>query len=336
MAKKDIPNEVLEFIYENIKTYEELKILIFLFRNWHKDYLPKDIVYQMNINIDLINHSLNNLYLSNLILRTTRGLDFYYYYNPSNKNNEIINSVLNKIYDKKKIELLVLILSNPNIYRTKEDIVVMNLPQKLITKLINEYTNDDLSIDDFEFDKFFTGHIHDISDIHWTPIKVAIKASNLLTESSETKILDIGSGVGKFCVIGALTTNAHYTGVEYRKSLSEIAKKVVNKFNLKNVEILNSNIMDIDFYKFDSFYFYNSFFENIFNESFEDNIRIDNSVELSPELYKKYTEYLFNKLNELNSGTKIVTYCGLNKQIPKSYRLEYVDPVYDLKLWIKN
>ena len=39
--------------------------------------------------------------------------------------------------------------------------------------------------------------------MHWSPLIVAYRAANSLTNKSNAKILDIGSGSGKFCLAAA-------------------------------------------------------------------------------------------------------------------------------------
>jgi hypothetical protein len=71
-------------------------------------------------------------------------------------------------------------------------------------------------IRDRDFDSLFPDMYQEISDTHWTPVEIARRAAQLLVADSSTRVLDVGSGIGKFCLIGALTTSAHFVGVEQR------------------------------------------------------------------------------------------------------------------------
>ena len=42
--------------------------------------------------------------------------------------------------------------------------------------------------------------------MHWTPVHVARRAAQFLVTGPETRVLDVGSGPGKFCLVGALAT----------------------------------------------------------------------------------------------------------------------------------
>ena len=82
----------------------------------------------------------------------------------------------------------------------------------------------------------------------------------------------------------------------------------------------------------DAFYFFNSFGENIADVW----PKIDSFSDLSTTNYKKYTNYVYQQFDKLDSGTRIVTHCGDDNQIPDSYILKesYFDG--DLKLWVKK
>jgi hypothetical protein len=187
-------------------------------------------------------------------------------------------------------------------------------------------------VDDRSFDKYvYSEEIQEVSLIHWTPLPIAIKASSLLVQNTEDKVLDIGSGVGKFCAVGALHTNAIFHGVEQRESLVLISKKLKKDFNLTNVNFIHANINQITFSNYNSFYFFNSFEENIYPDSC-----IDDSISLSFSKYLEYTIYVRNEFTKLPLNTRIVTYCTGYEVIPKGYIAEYLDSTFDLILWVKR
>ena len=114
------------------------------------------------------------------------------------------------------------------------------------------------------FNSLYPKPIQEVAEKHWTPLEVAKKAAAFLATSPDVKILDIGSGSGKFCL-----TAAHYHpltffyGIEQRANLVELSTDLAVKLQLANVSFICNNITNIDFGKFDHFYFYNSFYENI-------------------------------------------------------------------------
>src|SRR5437867_10873273 len=141
---------------------------------------------------------------------------------------------------------------------------------------------------DSAFNELYPESIQQMARRHWTPLQVAKKASAFLRTKPGDKILDIGSGVGKFCLIaGFFNPDIQLTGVEQRHYLAEQANEVLQKLQLKNVHFINSNITTISFRNFDHFYYYNSFYEHIAGAE-----KIDEDLPYSVELFEEYSYYL--------------------------------------------
>lgn len=188
-----------------------------------------------------------------------------------------------------------------------------------------------LPVNDNEFDKIYPSHIQNLSEEHWTSVSVARKASEFLASTPQTRILDIGSGVGKFCFIGAATTSASFYGIEQRKEFVNISKNIIRQHKLSNVTIIHSNITDIQFSEYDAFYFFNSFYENLDKQRI-----IDCSVRSSFIKYKEYRDYMYLQLLKAPAGTRLVTYSGFNSEIPQCYKVKKSDFNNSLKFWIKE
>ena len=185
---------------------------------------------------------------------------------------------------------------------------------------------------DEQFNLLYPSSIQIHARWHWTPLGVARKAANFLAAENNMKILDIGSGVGKFCLSAAYyKSKAFFYGVEQRKNLVNHAETVREILNIENVSFIPGNFTQLDFKNFDNFYFYNSFYENLVGTD-----KIDNSIYYSGELYNYYNRYLSEQLDGKPRGTRLVTYHSLEDEIPKSY-LE-VDGDFNnlLKFWIKT
>jgi SAM-dependent methyltransferase len=195
--------------------------------------------------------------------------------------------------------------------------------------------NPEKKTDWFESDNTFNGlypvPIQELSKMHWTPLEIAIKASSFLSENKGETILDIGSGVGKFCLVGAhYVPNAYYFGVEQRKSLITHAEHAKGILGLGNVNFIHGNFTQLDFRKFDHFYFYNSFHENLSGTE-----KIDDSIEYSDELYDYYKRYLYMQLALKPTGTRLCTLCVWDHELPLEYHLVHTEMVDRLKFWIK-
>ena len=186
-------------------------------------------------------------------------------------------------------------------------------------------------VTDEAFDALYPYSIRIVAKRHWTPIHVARLAAAFLSKKGG-KVLDIGSGAGKFCITAAAAhPNIQFYGVEQRPHLVRHAGRVQKKFGLGNATFINSNFTEIDLGVFDHFYFYNSFFENI------DNIdKIDSHVPYSEAHYVYYVEYLKNSLKALPAGTRIVTYHSIKDEIPQEYYLVEKHEGGDLNFWEKK
>jgi len=170
-------------------------------------------------------------------------------------------------------------------------------------------------ISDKDFDKIFKPRIRLVSEIHFTPIAVAKLASEYLVTLPKTKVLDIGSGGGKFCFLGAFATEGIFTGVELRKTYHEEAVKIAAESGLGNIHFIHANITDITFEAYDAFYIFNPFQENI---SVMD--RINDEIPLNRALYDVYSAYVSEQLNKKPVGTKLATYFSYRKEVPTSYQ----------------
>jgi len=182
-----------------------------------------------------------------------------------------------------------------------------------------------IDVSDDDFDALLPAKYEAISKKHWTSVRAARLASDFLVEKFGTRVLDIGSGVGKFCMVGALTTNGFFTGVEQRYELVNVARRLSTDYSIGNVRFIHGNITSIRFADYDAFYFYNSFYENIEVES-----RIDNSLKVDIKLYHDYSTYVTEQLASLLPGSRLATNCTATGIIPKSFKL--VDSVYHGKL----
>ena len=190
----------------------------------------------------------------------------------------------------------------------------------------DKYYNNDMA-----FNELYPLNIRKFSSRHWTPIHIAKLASDFLGNSG-SKILDIGSGSGKFCLLaGHSSPEAYFYGVEQRKYLVDHALKAKWKLGLENVSFINANITQINFMEFDHFYFYNSFYENL-----DDSDRIDEDIDYSTSLYTYYAKYLNKELQQKPKGTKVVTYHSFLDEIPMSYDIVSSQENGNLVFWIKR
>jgi SAM-dependent methyltransferase len=184
---------------------------------------------------------------------------------------------------------------------------------------------------DEQFNQLYPLSIQALARRHWTPLSVARKAADFLAVGNNVRILDIGSGVGKFCLGAAYyKPKAIYYGVEQRKSLISIAETAREFLHVENVSFFYGNFTGLDFRNYDHFYFYNAFYENLAGAD-----KIDDSIDYTGELYNYYNRYLYKQLEQKPAGTRLATYHSLEDEVPQCYHV--VGSEFDnlLKFWIK-
>jgi ubiquinone/menaquinone biosynthesis C-methylase UbiE len=184
---------------------------------------------------------------------------------------------------------------------------------------------------DLQFDEIYPKKYQEHSARHFTPVNIAVKAAKLLADGPEDKILDVGSGVGKFCCIGASVTAARFYGVEKRKTLTNLSNKIKRLYKLKNAHFINTDFTKLDFSKFNGIYFFNSFHEHM-----DETCVLDETSKVSLKEYRQYHEALMIKLEECKTGTRLVTYYTFKNKIPSSYRFIDANETGLLKFYIKK
>ena len=184
---------------------------------------------------------------------------------------------------------------------------------------------------DIRFNQLYPESIQLLAQRHWTPLYVARKAAGFLAAENNVRILDIGSGVGKFCLAAAHhQPQAQYYGIEQRKGLVKLAEAAKEMLRIKNISFINGNFTQIDFRNYDHFYFYNAFYENL-----PGTVKIDNSIDYSMELFNYYNRYLFKQLEQKPAGTRLASFHSLEDEIPQGYHLVGSEMNDLLKFWIK-
>jgi tRNA A58 N-methylase Trm61 len=200
-----------------------------------------------------------------------------------------------------------------------------------MNEMIFKYIEKGISMKDDDFDGIYPEEVRPMAFTHFTPIEIAIRAAKFLVQKSGTKVLDIGSGAGKFCMIGSVCTNGHFTGVEQRDNLHLLAEQIFKKYQLKNINFINSNINQIEFNNYEAFYFFNPFYENIIQ--FE---KIDDAIDVKNDLYDEYSNYVKNQLDLMPLGTRLVTFFSAYDEVPISYQLISKDDRQKISMWEKK
>jgi hypothetical protein len=148
------------------------------------------------------------------------------------------------------------------------------------------------------------------------------------------RILDIGSGVGKFCIVAAAATaamGARITGVEHRAHLVAVARRAATRLGV-DVTFRQGTLDDCAPRHFDGVYLFNPFAENLCSSD----DHIDASVELSEDRFVRDVAAAEDFLGAARLGMRVVTYCGFGGDMPAGYVRVLREPCAGaLELWIK-
>lgn len=181
------------------------------------------------------------------------------------------------------------------------------------------------------FDKLYPENLRVLSSRHWTPIAIAKEAMALLAPKHGDRILDIGSGVGKFCFTAAhIYPAVQIDGVEQRSELVEAAQNAKSTLNIHNAAFFLGDFTEMNFTKYTHLYFYNSFYENLVSQDSNDG----NNIETA-DLFNRHNRKLYKLLKSLPVGIRLATYHSTENEMPANYHIVAVGADEELKCWVK-
>lgn len=188
-------------------------------------------------------------------------------------------------------------------------------------------------IQDGLFDRLFPRAIRGLSAMHWTPVEVALRAAKLLVTRPGTRVLDVGAGAGKFCLVGAMSTFGEYFGVERRADLVHSAQSIALALGVKNVTFCHGLFGALNPENYDAFYFFNPFEET--------KLSLHAGVDWSRLAGREHFDLEVQKAQQFlrgaRPGTRVVTYNGMGGSLPWTYDLVHREDLdCPLELWVKD
>lgn len=189
-------------------------------------------------------------------------------------------------------------------------------------------------LDDEKFDRVFGGRWRSASRGHWTPLDIARRVVERLDLQDGETLLDVGSGVGKFCLVGALQSPGTFLGVERRSELVGVAERARLRLGATGAQFLCRDVFHVDWAQYDCLYFYNPFEEHLT----EPEGRLDNSVPFSPPEYLAAVASTKARLTRLKEGTRVVVFWGFGESMPEGFDLLHQEThgYGELEFWKKT
>lgn len=188
-------------------------------------------------------------------------------------------------------------------------------------------------VSDDQFDRIFPKSVQKISRTHWTPLCVAELAAQWLTRGPQDLILDVGSGVGKFCFVGALLTQGQYVGVEIQPDLTKLSRIIAKIYKISRVKFVCQDASSLDWSPYQGAYLYNPF-----SQSFKVSAQKIEAHGAAFESFSKYGAMIFQKLKSQPKGFRAAVYCGYGGERPDTYDIIAVErfgPGF-LEVWEKT
>jgi hypothetical protein len=186
---------------------------------------------------------------------------------------------------------------------------------------------------DSAFDEIYPRAVRSASPVHWTPLRVCARVVELLGLAPGQRLLDIGAGAGKFCIVAAAMSRASVRGVEREAYLAGVAREAARRFGI-DIEVVEGTFdpEDASNLLVDAVYLFNPFIETLFlpgvgELASRDARRALADIEAAEAL-----------LAALRVGTRVVTFFGFGGEMPATFELRAREAWEggDLELWEKR
>ena len=187
---------------------------------------------------------------------------------------------------------------------------------------------------DRAFDSLLPKDLRAASSEYWTPLAVALQAARWLEAQDVRRVVDIGSGPGKFCIAVALASNCELIGLEHRSRLVGVAQALARQFGVQDrARFQLGSLHETALPAADAYYLYNPFGENLHGPGGY----LAEDVELSCERYALDISKVQNTFRCAPRGTIVITYNGFGGCMPASYELLRVERGFPsvLRTWRK-
>jgi predicted RNA methylase len=187
------------------------------------------------------------------------------------------------------------------------------------------------AVADAELDQVFPEELRDRSHLHWTPVAIAMRAAELLAPAPGARVLDVGAGVGKLCLVGALVTGATWWGIEQDAVQVAAANHAAWLLDVgRRTRFVHGDASRLAWDEFDAVYFYNPFGTLMLPPHASPFVRyatVQNTL-----------RRIEQRLATLRPGTRIVTYHGFGGTLPAGYSCTSREPAGGdaLELWVRD
>ena len=162
-----------------------------------------------------------------------------------------------------------------------------------------------IEVPDELFDRVFPRPLRPRSELHWTPVEVGRAVAQLLAPAR--RVLDVGAGVGKACLVGALGSASEWTGVERDPELAQVGNAAAALLGIDHrARVEQGEAEMLDWSRFDGFYLYNPFGEAL--------VATDDVLRRRAE-WTSDVELVEARLRAAPRGTRVAVYHGFGGEL---------------------
>ena len=173
-------------------------------------------------------------------------------------------------------------------------------------------------VTDEVWDSFLPHSFQSLSPYQWTPISVVETTWDFLQNENVTSVVDLGSGVGKFCIHLSYLSQDQFSiiGLEDRSELFQISEDLKPKWNAHGVIFRNTNFLENFPRGASHYYAFNPLYETM-----KGNHSIDSKKKKSAMLFLRNVQQFKNQLYQCKMGTKLITYHGFGGSVLPGFRV---------------
>lgn len=204
-------------------------------------------------------------------------------------------------------------------------------PRRVRAELVGAILRSGRTVPDETFDEVYPDAVRRASPLHWTPVRVAARVVELLRLRPGERLLDVGAGAGKFCIVAAAMSRARVRGIERLPRLAEVAREAARRVGVE-VDLADGGFDAEDPRTVDAAYLFNPFTEAILLPGARDFAADRFAGRIAADIAAAEAF-----LERARSGTRVVTFCGFGGTVPPGYarRASEVWDAGDLELWEK-
>lgn len=186
---------------------------------------------------------------------------------------------------------------------------------------------------DDELDALLPAKLAALAPVHFTPVEVARAAVELLAPQPGELVLDLGAGVGKFCIAAALARpDVTFVGVERRAALVDVGRELAHQLGATNVVLVDGDALAVDWTGYAGFYLFNPFGER----SIAGAPRLDDEA-VDADAFFAAARRASERLHKLPRGTRVVTYHGFGRRPPPGFEVtRRLLPSGPLERWLRR